>query len=67
VKASPSCRKRQNLDKRRPPPGGGVVLAMATTGEVDGGTPVDKGEAWDGGMARQGEGCAVRGGRACGG
>ena len=42
--------------------GGGVVLAMSTTGGVDEGTPVDRGEARPAmGCGAAGEGCGVRG------
>lgn len=40
---------------------------MAATGKVDEGAPMDRGEVWDGGATRQGEGRSVRGGRARGG
>jgi len=39
--------------------GGGMVPAMAATGEVDRGAPVDRVEARDGGAARPAMGCGM--------
>jgi hypothetical protein len=41
-----------------------VVLAMAVTVEVDGGTPMDRGEPRDGGASWPALGCGMVGGRA---
>jgi hypothetical protein len=40
-----------------------MVPAMAATGEVHGGTPVDRGEERDHGVARTAKGCGAAGGR----
>ena len=40
-----------------------MVPAMAVTGEVDGGAPVDRGEVRDGGVARPAMGCGAAGGK----